>query len=242
MEGVSMTAKVSNKLICGVGIKGDGESWFNGHILKSYDVWSSMIKRCYSTKSYIYHPTYIGCTVCEDWHYYPTFKRWFDKNYIETFQLDKDLIVKGNKIYSPDTCVFIPSQINTLFHDQKKTRGNYPIGVTKCERLGKFIARMSVDSRTKHLGVYTDPHIAHQVYLLAKKDHIISVANEWKDKINSNVYEALMREAQELFNRLMDKTEIDIKHTEVSKYDDTAKALFGDLLDEVKVSFVKEDN
>ena len=98
----------------------------------SYIVWCSMFKRCYSNYNEI---SYNGCEVCEEWYNYVNFKRWFDKNYYEipneNMQLDKDILIKDNKIYSPKTCIFVPQRINKLFTKRQNDRGLCPIGVTE---------------------------------------------------------------------------------------------------------------
>ena len=111
--------------VCGVGIIGNEKTKDeNGETIKSYSVWTSMLKRCYSDKCQKKQPTYKGCCVCEEWLNYSNFKKWFNDNYYEIegeqMNLDKDILVKGNKIYSPETCVFVPKKINTLFVKSNK--------------------------------------------------------------------------------------------------------------------------
>mgnify|MGYP007124213904 CR=1 FL=1 len=90
-----------------------------------------MIKRCYSSKVQQKRQTYIGCSVCEEWKYFSNFKQWYDTNYKEGFDLDKDILVEGNKIYSPDTCCFVPHYLNSVLLDCGKARGDLPLGVTR---------------------------------------------------------------------------------------------------------------
>ena len=120
----------------------------DGELLNSYTCWNNMLKRCYSTKLQEKHPTYKGCYVCDDWLYYPNFKKWYDNNYYEinnkTSHLDKDVLVKGNKIYSPNTCVFVPNFINTLFTKNQNNRGELPIGVYYYKTNKKYKAHLSV--------------------------------------------------------------------------------------------------
>ena len=81
------------QLIFGIGVNDyDGHVRINGKIIKSYDVWHSMIERCYSKKSHKKRPTYIGCKVHKEWLYFSNFKKWFDENYIEGYELDKDIL------------------------------------------------------------------------------------------------------------------------------------------------------
>lgn len=89
----------------------------------NYSTWLSMLKRCYNIEFQFKHSSYIGCSVHEDWHNFQNFAKWYDENYYsignERIALDKDILVKGNKIYSPETCIFVPHNINNLF-----TKGN----------------------------------------------------------------------------------------------------------------------
>lgn len=97
----------------------------------SYKVWSTMLQRCYSPKCHIKHLSYIGCSVCEDWLLFSNFKKWHDENYIEGFSLDKDILVEGNKIYSPNTCRYVPNYLNNILVLHVSRRGNMPLGVTE---------------------------------------------------------------------------------------------------------------
>jgi hypothetical protein len=106
-----------HKSVYGVGYLGVGK--FKAHIgvksTKMYKVWSGMLERCYSEKYHIKKPTYKDCSVDERWHNFQVFAEWHKKNYKEGFELDKDILVKGNKIYSPETCCFVPQKINEVF-------------------------------------------------------------------------------------------------------------------------------
>ena len=171
----------------------------NGKRLDSYTCWTDMLKRCYSAKYQEKRPTYIGCSVSDDWLYYPNFKKFYDENYYEidnkTSQLDKDILVKGNKIYSEDTCVFVPKFINTLFVKSQKTRGELPIGVSYHKRYKKYTANLSIftngKSTLKHLGYFTTPEEGFEAYKQTKEAYIKEVADEYKDKIPAKLYEAM---------------------------------------------------
>tara|TARA_R110000851_G_scaffold144052_1_gene283091 strand:+ start:397 stop:1050 length:654 start_codon:yes stop_codon:yes gene_type:complete len=102
--------------IYGVGYFGKGAHKANisGKVTKSYDVWMSMLARCYSDKYQADKPTYIGCSVAKDWHDYQVFADWFALNYVEGFHMDKDILLKGNRIYGPNTCKFVSPAANTV--------------------------------------------------------------------------------------------------------------------------------
>lgn len=92
--------------VYGVGYFGIGE--YKGlNNCKRYNTWRHMICRCYAETSVIAYPTYVNCTVCDEWHDYQVFSKWYEENYIEGYELDKDLLIDGNKVYGPDTCVFV---------------------------------------------------------------------------------------------------------------------------------------
>lgn len=161
----------------------------------SYQAWTSMLERCYSNKYQNKKSTYIGCTVCDEWLLFSNFKKWFDNpnnNYKQGYQLDKDILVKGNKIYSPNTCCIVPASINTIFKNRKKNRGVYPIGVIK-KRNGKYVARAC--SVKRHIGVYETIQEAFYAYKDAKERYIKSVAEKYfqEGKITEKVYNALMK-------------------------------------------------
>lgn len=125
-------------MILGIGANDYKESMsMNGKNILSYNIWKSMLYRCYSPKVHNRSPTYIGCTTCDEWLSFSNFKKWFDENYIEGFQLDKDILVEGNKVYSPDTCRFVPQHINSLLTDSSKSRGKLPLGVSVQKIIGR---------------------------------------------------------------------------------------------------------
>lgn len=89
-----------------------------------YDKWYTMLKRCYSPLWHKQYPTYIGCSVCPEWHYFSKFRLWMEGQKWEGMDLDKDLLVRGNQVYGPDTCCFIPNAINNLFSRGMKKKNN----------------------------------------------------------------------------------------------------------------------
>lgn len=95
-----------------------------------YTVWLGVLMRCYNKRVHDLQPTYIGCSICDDWKSLTKFKEWFDDNYVEGYSLDKDLLVNGNKVYGPNTCAFIPPDINNLLTESTAIRGSCMIGVT----------------------------------------------------------------------------------------------------------------
>jgi len=144
-----------------------------------YKTWADMLRRCYDVNLKLKYPTYAECIVCEDWKYFSKFKSWMETQDWEGKQLDKDLLIRGNKLYSPDTCVFVELKINSFLLENDKTRGQYPIGVSFHKIVGKYTSRVGIRSgKEKHLGYYHTPEEAHQAWLKAKLELAKELSNE----------------------------------------------------------------
>ena len=166
-----------------------------GNRLKEYQVWKGMLERCYSDKFQAKKPTYKGCIVSENFVCYPYFKKWCNKQIgfdQVGWHLDKDILSKGNKVYSEDTCCFVPQEINSLLVRSNATRGKYPLGVSYLTRLGMFEASVSLGGRNKRIGRFYNAQEAFYAYKEVKESYIKEVANKWKDRIDPRVYNALM--------------------------------------------------
>lgn len=163
----------------------------------AHNYWFSMFKRCFSEGELNKRPTYKDCLICEDWHNYQIFAQWFHENYYEipneVMCLDKDILIKGNKIYTPDTCCIVSNRINVLFTKSDSARGDSPIGTSYLERLNKYQVNCQ-DSNCKkiYLGVYSDETKAFQVYKDFKEKTIKQVAEKNKEYIPLKVYNAMM--------------------------------------------------
>lgn len=138
---------------------------------KFYVRWHSMIQRCYSETYQNKYPTYKGCSVCPEWKYFSKFKAWMETQDWQDKELDKDLLVKGNKVYSPETCVFISPTLNYFLNDQKSSRGDLPLGVTKvtCKAV-RYQARCNYIGKTIYLGSYDTAEEAHLAWLVKKAE------------------------------------------------------------------------
>ena len=141
-----------------------------------YRTWFNMIQRCYSTSFHKKWPTYAECSVTNEWLHFLTFKIWMEKQDWKGKHLDKDIMIPGNKIYSPDTCVFVSPRINTLLVDCKASTGKHPKGVRFNKADGKFIASMRVFGKSRYLGRFNDPDEASKAYRKAKRLHLLETA------------------------------------------------------------------
>lgn len=198
MYGNIITGSVSNPYhpsVFGVGYIGVGvhKTSYKGNKEVLYDKWYKMLERAYCLKYKEKHPTYKNVTVCEEWHNFQNFAEWYYSNYnsdyMKWWELDKDILIRGNKIYSPETCCFVPQEINKLLSKPSKCR-KYPTGVHLS--FGKYQAVCGMGKKQKSLGTFDTPEEAFQAYKIAKEDYIKEVANKWRYLINTKVYEILM--------------------------------------------------
>jgi len=184
----------SGKLIYGVGIA-DRHAAIAGVVTPWYRAWSNMLARCYSQTYSAKHTTYIGCSVCAEWHKLSNFKKWFDKNYVQGYHLDKDILVPGNKIYSPRTCCYIPQVLNSIFSDSGATRGSCAIGVYYDKHRNNFQAYMRNGIQRVRFGRYPTEAEAHSVWLSAKRKHVKTTADRLlaTHAITPKIYKAVLR-------------------------------------------------
>ena len=192
-SGVLKTGKFKNcaaPSVYGVGFSGETGSL---DCKNTISIWSGMICRCYSDTFKEKSSAYIGCTVSDDWLRLENFYLWHTthKFYGLGYELDKDLLVKGNKVYSAETCCLIPNEINVAIVVNRKSKSGLPLGVgTTGNRYCSYI-RYNGGGKN-YLGAYDTPEEAHNVYVKAKEEYIHSLAEKWKGKIEDRAYQALM--------------------------------------------------
>lgn len=160
---------------------------------KEYSLWKRMITRCYDEKIHKRQPTYKECEVCEEWHNFQNFAEWLSKqeHYQAGYELDKDIIKKGNRVYCPEYCRMVPKKINVILNNCRATRGKYPIGVVFSKIEKKFTAAIRIDGYKKSLGYFKNPEDAFFAYKLAKENYIKSEAERFKHEIDEDIYQAL---------------------------------------------------
>ena len=155
----------------------------------AYRAWGDMLKRAYDPKYHARYPTYVGVTVCKDWHSFSAFRAWWLNSHREGGQLDKDLLVVGNREYGPDACIYIPQSLNTFTLDRGASRGELPIGVYLHKQTGKYQSRCSnpITGKRHGLGLFTTPEAAHDAWLNYK----LALADQLKpemDAIDKRIY------------------------------------------------------
>ena len=182
------------KLVCGVGFNDRRyPAKVNGKSTQEYDLWNSLLKRCYSLKTQEKRPTYRGCQASESFKNYSYFHNWCQTQVgfgREGYHLDKDLIFKGNKLYSEDTCLFLPSELNVLLTSRKAARGILPVGVSA--NGNGFQAETHHGTNSPYIGRFNTPELAFQAYKQVKEAFIKRQAEKWKNFIDPRAYQALM--------------------------------------------------
>ena len=183
--------------VYGVGIVGTKyPSRVSGVLTKEYVLWTSMLQRCYGDVYKKKYTTYIGCEVSDNFLRYEYFYEWCHKQVgfdNEGWHLDKDLLVKGNKVYSEDSCVFLPAEINTVLTKSTASRGEYLIGVYWDKTKKAFRATVRKNKgKSEWLGYFNTELEAFKAYKIAKEAFVKEQAEKWKSQIDTRAYNALM--------------------------------------------------
>ena len=168
----------------------------NGVHTKEYDLWNGMLRRCYSDALKKKYPTYIDCEASDNFKSYEYFYEWCNKQIgfsNKDWHLDKDLLVKGNKVYNESTCVFLPQEINSLLIKSTASRGEHLIGVCWSNTNKAFVAQVGKSkAKQEYLGSFNTEIEAFNAYKQAKENFIKEQANKWKSQIDERAYLALI--------------------------------------------------
>lgn len=174
---------------------GENDLPFEGKA-EPYIKWRNLLKRCYDPVYLSKEPSYAGCSVCDEWLTYSHFKKWFEANNIPGYALDKDILVRNNKVYSPQTCCFVPQEINNAVICTQQKKSELPSGIA-FQQWGSYYnykAQMSKCGKLVCLGHFSTPEEAHLAYKEAKEQYVKELAIKYyKDKkISKKVYLALL--------------------------------------------------
>lgn len=191
-----MTGRIKNRYkpsVHGVGYLGIGkhDTKINEETSREYAVWRLLLVRCYDESKRHKTPTYAEITVCDEWHNFQNFAEWYKSHeyYGFGYDLDKDLLVEGNKIYSPETCCLVPPKINTILLRPSK-RNSTAVGVRK--RGNRYIAEVKDNGKKIHIGSFLTEFEAFSAYKEKKESLVKAAAQEYRGRISESVYYALM--------------------------------------------------
>jgi hypothetical protein len=149
-----------------------------------YRVWTHILERCYSDKYHARHPTYIGCSVSKEWLLFSNFKKWMEGQNWKGMELDKDILFKGNKSYSPENCSFITAQLNTFFNDCRKNKQNHLVGAYLIEQNKKYRSYCNnpFAGKLECLGTFSTELEAHLTWKMRKHEHALTYADLQDDE------------------------------------------------------------
>lgn len=184
------------RTVIGVGYisKGIYKSRLDGDMTHEYISWRDMIHRCYNPRLIDKYPTYSECEVCDEWHDFQNFAKWSDDSNFSGlgYHVDKDLLVQGNKVYSPENCCLLPPELNFLIriHSPNPT---CLVGTTFHKRCGKWQSMISKNGKRVYLGMFNNEMDAHLCYVEEKERFVREEAQLWRERIDPRAYDALMR-------------------------------------------------
>jgi len=176
-----------------MGYIGEGKylSKINDIVTPIYAAWRNMLKRCYDESDRYLHPAYENCVVDKEWHNFQTFAAWYEGNFYqvgtERMHIDKDILLKDNKIYSPETCIFVPQSINMVFMNKHRdVDSDLPNGINRC--VGGYRSMYN----TKSLGVSKTLEEAIEKYNIEKRIHIKRLVEEYGDELPPRIRNILL--------------------------------------------------
>lgn len=172
---------------------GKHKARIKGKIVKHYSIWTSAVCRCYCPVRLEKTPSYSGCTLSKEFLCYQNFAEWYTshESYGLGYDLDKDLLVKGNKVYSAETCTMLPKELNLAIKDKFSKNSDLPTGVLR-NKIGGYTAGLKRGLKGYHLGTFNTVEEASAAYVVAKEAYIKELALEYKDQIEPRAFEALM--------------------------------------------------
>ena len=193
--------KVKNPLypsVYGKGCLGIGK--YSTKDKEAYGLWMSMLKRSYCDEFKVQCPTYEDVIVCDEWLNFQNFAEWCNTQKFfnaeddrgGAYHLDKDGLVLGNKVYSPETCYFVPREINNVWVDYVKNSSKQATGVLRSKNGRKFLARIMIQRKFTNLGYFPTQDEAVDAYITAKNNYVKDLAEKWKGKVDNKVYEILI--------------------------------------------------
>lgn len=157
-------------------------------------MWGKMLARCYCPLTQEKKPSYVGCSVDERFLNFQEFAAWASRQVgVDLgWQLDKDILVIGNRVYGPDTCVMAPPELNKAMRRVAIKKDGLPIGVTLTQKGKPYRSVVRLNNDRLDLGRYDTIEQAYLVHLEAKCRHMRYLANKWRPEIPEKIYDAIV--------------------------------------------------
>ena len=180
----------------GVGYIGEGRHRckVDNKSMLSYETWNSMLYRCYNKRKDGQNDSYYGIVeVCKEWHNYQNFAEWYYENFYtvgeESMCLDKDTICRDNKIYSPETCVFLPKKLNVAFI--KISQDKFWINDIRSNGMERFSCQITLNGKQKYLGIFNTKEELIEYKNKIRREHLLNLISEYEEKIPAHITEKL---------------------------------------------------
>lgn len=187
---------VKRNYVCGIAHKDIA----NVGDMPSYNMWRRIIGRCYRQSELVQRPCYYSCVVCKEWFTFSNFDKWYNEHCIDGWEIDKDLLSDGFKYYSPETCCFLPRELNAFLSScvRKITVKKSPhIGIKNVR--GKYVAILKINGKSTHLGTFETLDEAIKAYNKAKKERFLIHIEKYKDQLEPRVLDALLKFSEKTF-------------------------------------------
>ena len=177
-----------HKSIYNIGYLGKGR-YSKTNAKKAYRIWQSMLARCYDEDTQFLNPTYKGVIVREEWHNFQNFAKWHEDNYIEGFEIDKDILSKNKVIYSPDTCCFVPREINFFMRTTKPNSTSNYRGVRWDNYRKQWGVQITINYNTIDLGWFKNKDNARIAYIKAREKRITELCDKYENILSVPILE-----------------------------------------------------
>ncbi|QOE32309.1 DNA binding protein [Klebsiella phage Muenster] len=186
------------------------DSKLDSDYYRCYGIWVGFLRRCYSNNRSLKNISYTNTVVCDEWKYYSNFKIWYYNNYIEGYQIDKDVIGGTLDIYSPETCAFIPNLINSCIIDGNRKDKSTPIGVSLSIYKNNVKYRTCITKygkQLKNFGLYDNPYDAHKIWQIEKRNYLLELIDKYSNDVVPEVIQGLQRRVDILNNDILNGIE-----------------------------------
>lgn len=172
-----------NKILYGIAVNDADYKVTSPYLCPFYDRWKGMIKRCYSKKHHEKFKSYEKCSVCDEWLVFSKFKEWMEKQNWVGKQLDKDILVIKNTVYSPSTCCFVDLSVNGFVKERWNKDDGMPAGVRYCNTYRVYVSSMynPFTHKRVHVGTFTNVDDAHKAWLVEKSKYASMLADTIDD-------------------------------------------------------------
>lgn len=184
-----------SKLVKGVGVNDmpKGSISHKSQCLPFYQTWTNLLSRTHLESFWIKQPAYRGCTMSPEWLTLSIFKEWYDENFVEGWQLDKDLLIRGNMHYSPETCRYVPKALNTFDNQSKSgTTGTAERKGFNLKKPWQAFINIEGSKKKKMLGYHETQAEAYHAHFVAKTEQAHILVDRYRGQVSDDVLDSIL--------------------------------------------------